>query len=85
VRFAFIDSEKVRYPVLVLCAVLQVARNGYYTWAKRSESARAKADAQLARRPGPCTKRVGADTAARASKPSCVLAAYVSAKSGSYG
>ncbi|KYG11275.1 hypothetical protein BE21_57910 [Sorangium cellulosum] len=33
--------------VLVLCAVLQITRSGYYAWAKRSESARAKADAQL--------------------------------------
>ncbi|WP_437492351.1 IS3 family transposase [Sorangium sp. So ce1014] len=47
VKFAFIDAEKVHYPVLVLCAVLQVARSGYYAWAKRSESPRAKADALL--------------------------------------
>jgi putative transposase len=31
----------------VSCAVLQVSRSGYYAWAKRSESARAKTDAQL--------------------------------------
>ncbi|WP_433937642.1 IS3 family transposase [Sorangium cellulosum] len=47
VRFEFIDAEKAHYPVLVLCAVLQVTRSGYYAWASRSVSARAKADAQL--------------------------------------
>jgi putative transposase len=47
VRFAFVDAEKAHYPVLMLCAVLRVSRSGYYAWAKRSESARAKADAQL--------------------------------------
>ncbi|WP_437499251.1 IS3 family transposase [Sorangium sp. So ce1099] len=47
VRFEFIDAEKAHYPVLVLCAVLLVSRSGYYGWAKRSESARAKSDAQL--------------------------------------
>ncbi|AUX37507.1 transposase [Sorangium cellulosum] len=46
-RFEFIDAEKAHYPVLVLCAVLLVSRSGYYGWAKRSESARAKSDAQL--------------------------------------
>ncbi|XXY72253.1 IS3 family transposase [Sorangium sp. So ce291] len=46
-RFEFIDAEKAHYPVLVLCAVLLVSRSGYYRWAKRSESARAKSDAQL--------------------------------------
>ncbi|XXV26170.1 IS3 family transposase [Sorangium sp. So ce1389] len=47
VRFEFIDAEKAHYPVLVLCAVLQVTRSGYYAWASRSVAARAKADAQL--------------------------------------
>ncbi|WP_437776943.1 IS3 family transposase [Sorangium sp. So ce1097] len=47
VRFEFIDAEKAHYPVLVLCAVLLVSPSGYYAWAKRSQSARAKADAQL--------------------------------------
>ncbi|XXX77574.1 IS3 family transposase [Sorangium sp. So ce134] len=46
-RFQLIDAEKAHYPVLVLCAVLLVSRSGYHAWAKRSESARAKADARL--------------------------------------
>jgi transposase InsO family protein len=47
VKFAFIDAEKARWPVLVLCAVLGVSRAGYYAWKGRGPSARARADADL--------------------------------------
>jgi putative transposase len=48
VRFAFIDAEKTRFPVEVLCRVLAVSTSGFYAWKKRPESAHARADRQLA-------------------------------------
>ena len=46
-KFAFIDTEKVQWPVLVLCAVLGVSRAGYYAWKRRGPSAHAMADERL--------------------------------------
>ena len=46
-RFRFIDAEKVNYPVVVLCRVLEVWRSGCYAWRRRPEPARVKQDAQL--------------------------------------
>ena len=36
------------YPVVVLCRVLRVSRSGYYGWARRGASARARSDEALA-------------------------------------
>jgi transposase InsO family protein len=47
VRFAFIDAEKTRFPVEVLCGILGVSRSGFYAWKKRPESAHARVDRQL--------------------------------------
>jgi putative transposase len=47
-RFAFIQAERARYPVAVLCRVLRVTRPGFYAWRNRSESNRSKADRRLA-------------------------------------
>jgi putative transposase len=41
-RYRFIQAEKAKYPVGVLCRVLAVARSGYYAWCHRPESARAQ-------------------------------------------
>ena len=46
-RFAFIDAEKVNYPVRLLCRVLEVSRSGYYAWRGRESSERTKQDAVL--------------------------------------
>lgn len=46
-RFAFIDAKKAKYPVSVLCEVLQVQRSGYYAWCEREESARDVEDRRL--------------------------------------
>jgi transposase InsO family protein len=46
-RFRFIDAERAAYPSTLLCRVLQVSRAGYYAWAHRGPSARARADAHL--------------------------------------
>lgn len=45
--FEFIDAEKATYPVLLLCAVLGVARSAYYAWRQRGVSAHARRDAEL--------------------------------------
>ncbi len=47
-RFELIDAEKARFPVVVLCEVLEVSPSGYYAWRKRPPSAHEKMDAQLA-------------------------------------
>jgi transposase InsO family protein len=47
VRFAFVEAEKVSYPVSVLCRVLEVSRTGFYAWVRRPPSAQATADQQL--------------------------------------
>jgi putative transposase len=46
-RFRFIDAEKASYPVSLLCRALAVSRAGYYAWARRGVSARARADQRL--------------------------------------
>jgi putative transposase len=48
VKFELVDAEKAKYPVQVLCDVLEVSRSGFYAWKTRPPSARAKADATLA-------------------------------------
>ena len=46
-RFGFVLEEKARYPVRVLCRVLEVSKSGFYAWCKRDESDRSKADRAL--------------------------------------
>ena len=46
-RFAFIDAEKVLYPMRILCRVLGVSRSGYYAWRTRKPSARMLEDERL--------------------------------------
>ena len=46
-RFAFIVAEKARFPVRVLCRVLDVSRAGFYAWQARAPSGHAQADARL--------------------------------------
>jgi putative transposase len=49
-RFRFIHAEKASTPITVLCRALRVSRAGYYAWARRGVSARARADAALTER-----------------------------------
>jgi len=46
-RFRFIEAEKARYPVRLLCRVLEVSRSGYYAARRRPQSARSRRDRQL--------------------------------------
>lgn len=46
-KFAFIASKEVAFPVLAMCKVLGITRSGFYAWKKRPKSARARADEQL--------------------------------------
>jgi putative transposase len=47
-RFRFVEQEKVRYPVRILCAALGVSPSGYYAWRSRGPSVRERSDAELA-------------------------------------
>ncbi len=46
-RYRFINAERATFPVAIPCRGLGVARSGYYAWARRRVSARARADEQL--------------------------------------
>jgi putative transposase len=48
VKFAFIETSQVAFPIGLMCEVLEVSRSGYYAWKKAPTSVRAKSDAQLA-------------------------------------
>ncbi len=49
-RYRFIEAQRGRYPVGLLCATLDVSRAGYYAWRRRPASGRAKANAALRQR-----------------------------------
>ena len=46
-KYAFIEAEKVYYPVVVLCSVLGVSRSGFYAWRERPPAKRKVQDAEL--------------------------------------
>lgn len=47
-KFAFVASREVAFPVSAVCRVLGVTKSGFYAWKKRPKPERAKRDAQLA-------------------------------------
>jgi putative transposase len=44
VRFAFIATEKARFPVALMCRMLEVSRAGFYAWRRRPLAARSRQD-----------------------------------------
>ena len=47
-RFRFLEQERARYPVRILCWALGVSPSGYYAWRSRGPSAHELSDAALA-------------------------------------
>ena len=45
--FRFIDAEKARFPVSLLCKMVGVSKSGYYAWKSRPPSKRSREDAVL--------------------------------------
>jgi putative transposase len=48
VSYGFIHDHVARFPVALMCEVLEVSRSGYYDWLARPESSRAASDRTLA-------------------------------------
>jgi putative transposase len=48
VKFAFVASKEVAFPVSAMCRMLGVTKSGFYAWMKRAKPARFRRDAQLA-------------------------------------
>ena len=48
-RYACIDRRRNRYPIRLLCRLLQVSPSGYYAWRVRAESRRSRYDRDLMR------------------------------------
>jgi transposase InsO family protein len=48
VRFAFVEAEKARFPVAMMCRLLEVSRAGFYAWRTKTEAIREKEDRRLA-------------------------------------
>ncbi len=46
-RFRFVDAEKARFPVSLLCKIVGVSKSGYYAWKSRPPSKRSRDDADL--------------------------------------
>jgi hypothetical protein len=47
-KFAFIDAEKAMFPIVKMCAWLDVSTSGFYEWVNRPASANAQRRKRLA-------------------------------------
>lgn len=47
-HFEFIEAEKAKFPIAILCETLGIARSGFYAWRSRGPSKAASSDARLA-------------------------------------
>ena len=46
-KFAFVDAEKARFPVVFMCSELEISTSGYYAWRGREPSKHATDDEAL--------------------------------------
>ncbi len=49
-RFDFIDGHRGRWPVRLMCRVLEVSDSGFYLWKKRPSSARKQRQMELTKK-----------------------------------
>ncbi len=47
-KYAFIDSQKVAWPVMAMCEALGVSKSGYYDWLAEPVTERERRDVALA-------------------------------------
>ena len=47
-KFEFIDAQKAQYPIVKMCAWLEVSTSGFYDWRGRPASATARRRKRLA-------------------------------------
>jgi putative transposase len=85
VRFAFIATEKARFPVTLLGQVLQVSRSGFYAWQQRPAAQRTRQNQRLGLEIAATSPRVAAAMAVRGCTPSCATAGIGPDANGSHG
>ena len=76
---------QAEFRVSTMARVLGVSRQGFYAWCRREPSERATTDVLLLAESGACTRPRAGCTARVGSTLSSVVAAGVSARSGSPG
>jgi HTH-like domain len=45
--YELLQTEKINYPIALMCKILKLARSGYYAWCKRQNSPRKQENAVL--------------------------------------
>lgn len=69
--YRFVDAERAGFPVATMCRVLGVSPSGYWAWASRPPSARARANAALTTRIGEIHAASRGTYGAPGCRPSC--------------
>ena len=79
------SENQAAYPIATICRLLGVSSSGYYAWAKRQASQRARSDATLLARSVPRMRLHAALTARRVFMPNWPPRAFVSGANASLG